>query len=494
VSTTRAPKLDSIGSATAYSMHRETGSYNIAVTTVGTYELEAQLGSGSSGTVWRAHRTGPVAQTVAIKRLRPGADRGELERLRREAVVLADLDHPHVIRVLEVIADGDGIAIAMQYAPGGSLADLLAERRRLEPGEVVAVAAPVADALASAHRRGVLHGDVKPANILFTSDGEPLLSDFGVARAAGRAVTAEHGVAGTAEHLAPELLDGVPADPRADVYALGTVCYEALAGRPPFTGATPLAILRAADRGDHPPLAAMPDVPPPLAMVVERAISRDPAARHETAADLARALRGAVPAADVRLPGPVAEPSGTGGGGTRQFGPRPSRPTPEAPRRRRWPLAVAGLALVAGLLAMYLLQDDRDEAADCPDVERPVVDESAQVVEGDTTGDGCTTMGVFRLDPATSQMVLEIRVDPGELRPRRYQLGLEGDILLLGDWNCDGIDTPALYRGSTGQIFYYDSWDENQIARPVPGTPGAEPTLADTDGDGCADIVLVRPA
>ena len=153
--------------------------------------------------------------------------------MRREATVLTELDHPHVVRVLEVLHDGDGVAIAMQYAPGGSLADLLAERGRLDPGQVVAVAAPVADALASAHRRGVLHGDVKPANILFTSDGEPLLGDFGVARTLGL-VTSEQ-IVGTAEYLAPELLDGAHPDPRADVYSLAVVCYQALTGRPPYT-------------------------------------------------------------------------------------------------------------------------------------------------------------------------------------------------------------------------------------------------------------------
>src|SRR5512132_1389124 len=131
--------------------------------TVGDYELERQIGAGAAGTVWRAHQRGPVSRVVALKRLRAGSGASDVARIRREALVLTELDHPHVVRVLEVVADGDGVALAMQFAPGGSLADLLAERARLAPGEVVAVAAPVADALASAHRRGVLHGDVKPA-------------------------------------------------------------------------------------------------------------------------------------------------------------------------------------------------------------------------------------------------------------------------------------------------------------------------------------------
>src|SRR5688572_12666445 len=98
------------------------------MTRVGDYDLERQIGAGASGTVWRAHHRGPVARVVALKRLRAGSSTVDVARIRREATVLTELDHPHVVRVLEVVADGDGIALAMQYAPGGSLADLLAER------------------------------------------------------------------------------------------------------------------------------------------------------------------------------------------------------------------------------------------------------------------------------------------------------------------------------------------------------------------------------
>ena len=189
------------------------------MTSVGDYDLEHQIGAGASGTVWKAHRRGPVTRVVALKRLRSGGSAADLARIRREATVLTELDHPHVVRVLEVVHDGDGVALAMQFAPGGSLDDLLAERGRLSPGQVVAVAAPIADALASAHRRGILHGDVKPANVLFTSDGEPLLPDSEWPARWG------HDQRPDLRHrsyLAPELLDGAPPDPRADIYSLGS--------------------------------------------------------------------------------------------------------------------------------------------------------------------------------------------------------------------------------------------------------------------------------
>ncbi|MBW3547836.1 MAG: serine/threonine protein kinase, partial [Actinobacteria bacterium] len=178
-----------------------------------------------------------------------------------------------------------------------------------------AVAAPLADALASAHRRDVLHCDVKPANVLFTSDGEPLLSDFGVARRFASAVTADQVVAGTAEYLAPELLDGGRPDVRSDVYSLGVVCYEALTGSPPYTGDSPLAVVRAADRGHHARLGTVAGVPPALAEAVERAMARDPSDRYPGAGELARGLRGALDPGDVVLP-PVA--------GARPAVPRPS--------------------------------------------------------------------------------------------------------------------------------------------------------------------------
>src|SRR4029453_10551037 len=270
---------------------------------VGGYQLETQIGAGASGTVWRAHRQGPVLQVVALKRLRgAGSTPTDLARLRREATVLTELDHPHIVRVLEVLDDDEGLALAMQYAPGGSLEVLLASRGRLAPGEVVAVAAPIADALASAHRRGVVHGDVKPANILFTSDGEPLLSDFGVARTLGGRTSDQ--VSGTAEYVAPELLDGAHTDPRADVYSLGVICYQALAGQTPYTGPVPLAVVRAAAVGRDLSLQSLTHVPEALAAVVERAMERDPERRFASAAALARALRATVPAGDIRLPRP----------------------------------------------------------------------------------------------------------------------------------------------------------------------------------------------
>ncbi|MGH8899499.1 MAG: serine/threonine-protein kinase [Egibacteraceae bacterium] len=280
------------------------------------YDLEDALGDGGMGAVYRARQRSSGGRLVALKRVRVPGDQDLLARIRREAEILAALDHPHIVRVYEFVPDDGGIAIAMQYAPGGSLADRLAAQGRLEPVSVAAFAVPVAQALASAHRRDVLHRDVKPGNILFTSDGEPLLSDFGIARWKAGARLTQTGVQlGTAEYLDPEVADGSPPDERSDVYSLGVVCYEALTGGPPYIGPTPLAVLRATDLGAYTPLAqAAPDCPAALAQAVERAMARKREDRFPSATELVAALRRAAlamePAQACGGPRPAAPSTG----------------------------------------------------------------------------------------------------------------------------------------------------------------------------------------
>ncbi|HKE73034.1 MAG TPA: serine/threonine-protein kinase [Acidimicrobiales bacterium] len=467
---------------------------------VGDYELEREIGAGAAGTVWRAYRRGPVSQVVALKRLRAGSGSVDLARLRREAQVLTELDHPHIVRVLDVVTDGDGVALAMQYAPGGSLEDLLAARGRLAPGEVVAVAAPVADALASAHRRGVLHGDVKPANVLFTSDGEPLLTDFGVARTLGWLTSDD--VGGTPEYLAPEQLNGAQPDPRADVYSLAVTCYRALSGAPPFTGGAPLAVVAAADAGWHRRLEEEPGVPPALARVVEQGMARDPGERFPTADAFARALRGALPPGEAVLPGPAqagaAGPAGPDAHLTRTFGPRPPRVEAPAPRRRRrWLPPVAAAGLGAGVVVLLALGPLRrgDDGPHCGPAERPDAAPGAQVVAGDPDGGGCRVFGTYELRTlagGVQRMVLTIEVDG---RPVHVGLGDRGDQVVLGDWDCDGRDTPALYRRTAGLVQYFDVWptiaqQEYRPRRSDRVGPGGTAKLAAGKGGDCDRVTV----
>ena len=188
------------------------------------YQVLELVGFGGSGEVWRA-RAEATGEVVALKRLH-STDAVARERLRREAAVLSSVAGEHVVRVRDVVMTATDAVLVMDYAEGGNLATVLAVRGELAGPEVVTLVAPLAMALADAHDRGIVHGDVTPANIVFAGDGRPLLTDFGVARAVG-AVAAEVEV--TAPYAAPEVLTGAPASPDADVYSLCRVAATALA-------------------------------------------------------------------------------------------------------------------------------------------------------------------------------------------------------------------------------------------------------------------------
>jgi eukaryotic-like serine/threonine-protein kinase len=265
------------------------------------YEVERLLGVGGTGEVWLGRQLA-TGDPVALKRLRPDADPAAVASLRREAALLAALDSPHVLRLREVVDDGGTVVLALDHAGGGTLADLLARRGSLSPGEVVTVAAPLAAALAAAHAAGVVHGDVSPANVLLTDDGMPLLADLGVARLAG-AVGGE--LEGTAEYVDPSVAAGADPSAASDVWGLGAVCHHLLAGAPPHDGARSADVLEAALMGERAPLGLLaPHAPRPLVDAVEQALAGDPSAR-PTAGELSARLRRACPAVPVRL-GPAA--------------------------------------------------------------------------------------------------------------------------------------------------------------------------------------------
>lgn len=269
------------------------------------YDVQSLLGFGATGEVWRARELA-TGHTVALKRLRPDVDAAAVEALRREAVLLQALQTPYVVGLRALLGAGADAVLVLDHVGGGSLASLLARRGALDPGEVVTVAAPLASALAVAHERGIVHGDVTPANVLFSEQGMPVLSDLGVARLVG-----EHrsGVDGTAEYLDPAVAAGGEPDPAADVWALAAVCHTMLAGSPPHDGASVAEVLGAAVAGERAPLGLLaPDAPRALVSVVEAALAADPAAR-PSAADFATMLRRAHGVAPVRLAdGPPAAP------------------------------------------------------------------------------------------------------------------------------------------------------------------------------------------
>ncbi|MCW2620869.1 MAG: Serine/threonine protein kinase, partial [Frankiales bacterium] len=263
------------------------------------YEIQELLGFGATGEVWRARSTA-TGETVALKRLRPGVGPEAVSALRREAAVLRTLETPFIVRLRAVVGAGAEAVLVLDHAAGGSLASLLSRRGVLPPGEVVTVAAPLAQALAVAHARGLVHGDVSPANVLFTGDGMPLLTDLGLARSVAEPRGNEP-LHATAEYLDPAVAAGADPGPASDVWALGALCFHLLAGTPPYEGELVGQVLDAARTRSRAPLGLLaPHVPRALVAVVEGALHDDPT-RRPSAGALAVALQRAQTSVPVRL-------------------------------------------------------------------------------------------------------------------------------------------------------------------------------------------------
>jgi serine/threonine-protein kinase len=280
----------------------------------GRYRLDHLIATGGMGEVWRGHDE-LLGRTVAVKVMLAQLSRspGFVARFRGEARHTAALSHPGIATVYDYgesePAENSGATSAylvMELVEGQSLADLLESVGRLSADRTLDVVAQVSAALAAAHARGVVHRDVKPANLLVRPDGTVVVTDFGIARSVGAAagLTMTGEVMGTAAYLAPEQAEGKPATAATDLYSLGVVAYQCLAGRRPFDGETPVTIALAHLRETPPPLPA--DVPPAARAVVERAMAKDPADRYPSAAALAEAARAAVRAAQA--PAPVTRP------------------------------------------------------------------------------------------------------------------------------------------------------------------------------------------
>ncbi|HEX6631929.1 MAG TPA: serine/threonine-protein kinase, partial [Gemmatimonadaceae bacterium] len=256
--------------------------------------LERELSGGGMSRLFVGTQRAP-ARRVVVKALPRSADTDAIRRFRREIAVTAALHHPRVLPVLGAGETARVLYYVMPFVDGGSLADRLRDMERLSVAESVRLLRELGEALAHAHAHGVVHGDVKPDNVLLL-DGHALLADFGGARvrAARRAPHSHQAVVGTPLYMSPEQAAGDPElDARSDVYSLAVVGYELLTGRPPFRGPSPHAVLLAHLGQPVPPLRALrPDVPPALALVLERALAKDPARRFASAAAFLAALGG----------------------------------------------------------------------------------------------------------------------------------------------------------------------------------------------------------
>lgn len=398
----------------------------------GRYRLIETLARGGTSSVWRAHDD-QADREVAIKVLRDeGVDPTLRERAGREAHVLEGLHHRNLVRVLDS-GDDDGMPfMVMELLSGDTLSRIIDERAPLPCDEAVTLVADVADGLGLAHERGVIHRDVKPANIV-CHDDVPTLVDFGIARNIDATTLTRGLVMGTASYLAPEQAQGLPLTPAVDVYALGCVLYELLTGAPPFEGDTPVTVALRHVQDEPVPPADLGEVPAAVNALVLRTLAKDPSHRPANGTELAESLRAAV-AGDTGdetvAIAPVAAPDGTmvmpaivataaaSDADAALIDPSPlppvAPPAAKTPTSTPWPL-IGGIAAAA--LLLFLLVGALGNDSTPP--ERPVPDGLVGSPAGDATtylkGAGLEVDVVNVEDDAAPGTV--IATDPAEGAP-----------------------------------------------------------------------------
>ena len=363
----------------------------------GRYELHRRVGRGGMAEVYLA-RDRLLDRLVAIKILFPefATDPSFVARFRREAQAAANLNHPNIVGVYDWGKERGTYYIVMEFVDGQTVSEILRNEGPIEPKRAAGIAADVAAALGFAHRKGVVHRDVKPGNVLITKAGEVKVADFGIARAMTASseenLTQTGSVMGTATYFSPEQAQGKPVDARSDLYSLGVVLYEMASGKPPFSADSPVAIAYKHVQEPIPSLAErVPGIPEDYEAITLRALSKDPDDRYADGAamraDLLRFREGKpiagvnpVPTGPARPPSPPTPPTGTAA----VIAPDPLPATAEPVRKKTgWFFAIILLLLVilAGLLFAFGQQlgvfEEQTKKVEVPNV----VDLEAEVAE-----------------------------------------------------------------------------------------------------------------
>ena len=357
----------------------------IGKTIGGRYQIEELLGQGGMSAVYKA--TDPnLRRAVAVKIIHShlSTDQEFVRRFEEEAAAVAQLRHPNIIQVFDFSHEGAAYFIVFEYIPGESLQERLkrlnAANSHMAYQEATSIAAYVADALEFAHEQGLIHRDVKPANVMINVRRQPILMDFGIAKIVGGAQhTATGAVLGTARYMSPEQIRGQRIDARTDVYSLGAMLFEMVSGRPPFEADSAMTLMMMHVQDPVPDLGQLrPDVPLGLTAVIHKALEKEPANRFQTAAEMATALRatksaaaaGAVPiiSAAARPTKPTPEsmsPTVAGPETTQDATAQKAAPNPLFKR-----LGIAGgvIALLALIIFAIFQITDPDDGNDPPEV------------------------------------------------------------------------------------------------------------------------------
>ncbi len=323
------------------------------------YRVEARLGSGGMADVYLAEDT-LLGRRVALKLLyhRFAEDQEFVERFRREAQSAAGLSHPNVVAVFDR-GEWDGTYyIAMEYLPGRSLKSVIREHGALDPSDAIDIVMQILLAARFAHRRGIIHRDIKPHNVILDEEGRAKVTDFGIARAGASDMTLTGSIMGTAQYLSPEQAQGHAVSESSDLYAVGVVLYELLTGSVPFEGDSPVTVaLKQVSEEPAPPSARNPEVSGALDAVVMRALAKDPSQRFQSADEfivaLGQAREGIAPAPTPNGAPTTVVPIPAGNGSPGAGGPD-ERERERKSRKRTWWWIVGG-ALVAAIVAVALL-------------------------------------------------------------------------------------------------------------------------------------------
>src|SRR5690554_748311 len=464
----------------------------------GRYQLSSRVAIGGMGEVWQATDL-VIGRTVAIKILKDEylGDPGFLERFRAEARHAALVNHEGIANVFDYGEEEGSAYLVMELVPGEALSAILERERVLATDRVLDFVAQTASALHAAHSAGLVHRDIKPGNLLITPDGRVKITDFGIARIADQVpLTATGQVMGTVQYLSPEQASGHPASPGTDIYSLGIVAYEALAGRRPFTGESQVAIAMAQINDQAPDLPST--VSEPVRNLVYSCISKSPAERPASAAHLARAAqalrRGDVAGATVAVPGvggtgamagfPTADtqatrvlntapPSAAAAGAT---GNVPTRPTETKTRSPwTWPLiALIGILLVV-LIGTIIALVTSPSDDDVP----PTTPTSTRTTTPTPTETESTTVAVIAEDfigktreeaqALLDELSLNMNALDGDFAPDPSQ---ENRVQRI---NPSG---PAIVKGTTIDVYFY-----REIPGPTePGAPSAPASFEYEDG------------
>src|SRR5215218_4021993 len=335
----------------------------------GRYRIIRRLGSGGMADVYCAEDT-QLGREVALKLLyrRFAEDAEFVERFRREASSAAGLQHPNVVQVFDR-GEWDGTYyIAMEYLTGRNLKQVVRDHGALEPALAIDITIQVLRAARFAHRRGVVHRDIKPHNVIVDEEGRAKVTDFGIARAGASDMTETGSIMGTAQYLSPEQAQGQPVDARADLYSIGIVLYELLTGAPPFDAESPVTIaLKQVSEDPVPPMQLNPAVAPALDAVVMRALRKQPAERYQDADAFIAALEGALAGRAVETVAVAEDPVAA----------------LEEEDRRNWrriaTIALVVLALAALAIGAWLLL--RPQTRDVPNVVGKRSGTAAQILQ-----------------------------------------------------------------------------------------------------------------